>query len=62
MIDNLDKILGLVGLMVGIEIIAIAIFTVSVLYITKSCNCRNNRKYFKSHHDSGNYWLQSKQG
>jgi hypothetical protein len=32
-VDNLDKILGLVGLMVGIEVIAIAIFTVSILYI-----------------------------
>jgi len=32
-VDNLDKILGLVGLMVGIEVIAIAIFTISVLYI-----------------------------
>jgi hypothetical protein len=32
-IDNLDKILGLFGLMVGIELIAIVIFTVSILYI-----------------------------
>ena len=32
-VDNLDKILGLIGLMVGIEVIAIAIFTVSILYI-----------------------------
>lgn len=32
-VDNLDKILGLVGLMVGIEVIAIAIFTVSILYV-----------------------------
>jgi hypothetical protein len=32
-VDNLDKILGLFGLMVGIELIAIAIFTVSILYI-----------------------------
>jgi hypothetical protein len=32
-VDNLDKILGLVGLMIGIEIIAIAIFTATVLYI-----------------------------
>jgi hypothetical protein len=31
-IDNMDKILGLVGLMVGIELIAIAIFTVTILY------------------------------
>ncbi len=31
-VDNLDKILGLVGVIAGIEIIAIAIFTVSVLY------------------------------
>ena len=31
-IDNLDKIIGLVGLIVGIELIAIAIFTASVLY------------------------------
>ena len=31
-IDNLDKIIGMVGLVMGIEIIAIAIFTVSVLY------------------------------
>ena len=32
-VDNLDKILGLFGLMVGIELIAIVIFTVSILYI-----------------------------
>lgn len=31
-IDNLDKIIGLVGLMVGVEIIAAAIFTMSILY------------------------------
>jgi len=31
-IDNLDKIIGLVGLIMGIEIIAIAIFMTSVLY------------------------------
>ncbi len=31
-IDNLDKIIGLVGLIVGVELIAIAIFTASVLY------------------------------
>ena len=31
-VDNLDKIIGLVGLIVGIELIAIAIFTASVLY------------------------------
>jgi len=32
LIDNLDKIIGLVGLIMGIELIAIAIFTASVLY------------------------------
>jgi hypothetical protein len=32
-VDNMDKILGLVGLMVGIELIAIAIFTASILYL-----------------------------
>ena len=32
LIDNLDKIIGLVGLMVGVEIIAAVIFTISVLY------------------------------
>ena len=32
-VDNLDKILGLFGLMVGIELVAIVIFTVSILYI-----------------------------
>ncbi|MBZ2165308.1 hypothetical protein [Methanobacterium spitsbergense] len=32
-VDNLDKILGLFGLMIGIELIAIVIFTVSILYI-----------------------------
>lgn len=31
-IDNLDKIIGLVGLLLGIELIAIAIFTVSLAY------------------------------
>jgi hypothetical protein len=31
-IDNLDKIIGMVGLIIGIELIAIAIFTVSILY------------------------------
>jgi hypothetical protein len=31
-IDNLDKIIGLVGLIMGIELIAVAIFTVSILY------------------------------
>ena len=31
-VDNMDKILGLVGIMVGIELIAIAIFTASILY------------------------------
>lgn len=31
-IDNLDKIIGLIGLMIGIEIIAAAIFTLSILY------------------------------
>jgi hypothetical protein len=31
-VDNLDKIIGLVGLMLGVEIIAAVIFTVSVLY------------------------------
>ncbi len=32
-VDNLDKILGLVGLIMGIEIIAIAIFMTSILYL-----------------------------
>jgi len=32
-VDNLDKIVGLVGVIAGIEIIVIAIFTVSVLYL-----------------------------
>jgi hypothetical protein len=32
-IDNLDKIIGMVGLVMGIEIIAIAIFTISVIYL-----------------------------
>ena len=32
-IDNLDKIIGMVGLIMGIELIAIAIFTVSILYL-----------------------------
>jgi hypothetical protein len=32
-IDNLDKIIGLFGLMIGIEMIAIVIFTISILYI-----------------------------
>ncbi len=32
-VDNLDKILGLFGLMIGIELIAIVIFTLSILYI-----------------------------
>ncbi|MBZ2164787.1 hypothetical protein [Methanobacterium spitsbergense] len=31
-IDNLDKIIGLVGLVIGIEIIAVVIFTFSILY------------------------------
>ena len=31
-IDNLDKIIGLVGVVMGIELIAIAIFTASILY------------------------------
>ncbi|WP_048190768.1 hypothetical protein [Methanobacterium sp. SMA-27] len=31
-IDNLDKIIGLVGLIMGIELIAIAIFTLSLAY------------------------------
>ena len=31
-IDNLDKIIGLVGLIMGIELIAIAIFTASIIY------------------------------
>jgi hypothetical protein len=31
-IDNLDKIIGLVGLVVGIELIAAAIFTISIVY------------------------------
>ena len=31
-IDNLDKIIGLVGVIMGIELIAIAIFTASILY------------------------------
>jgi hypothetical protein len=32
LIDNLDKIIGLFGLMIGIEIIAAVIFSISVLY------------------------------
>jgi hypothetical protein len=32
-VNNLDKIIGLVGLIMGIEIIAIAIFISSILYI-----------------------------
>ena len=32
-IDNLDKIIGLVGLMIGIELIAIFLFTVSITYL-----------------------------
>jgi hypothetical protein len=32
-VNNLDKIIGLVGLIMGIEIIAIAIFITSILYI-----------------------------
>jgi hypothetical protein len=32
-IDNLDKIIGLVGVIIGIELIAIIIFTISVLYL-----------------------------
>lgn len=32
-IDNLDKILGLVGVIVGIEIIAAIIFTFSLIYL-----------------------------
>jgi xanthosine utilization system XapX-like protein len=31
-IDNLDKIIGMVGLMLGIELVAIFIFTVSIAY------------------------------
>jgi hypothetical protein len=31
-IDNLDKIIGMVGLIMGIELVAIAIFTASILY------------------------------
>ena len=31
-INNLDKIIGLVGLVIGIELIAAAIFTFSILY------------------------------
>ena len=31
-INNLDKIIGMIGLVMGIELIAIAIFTVSVIY------------------------------
>jgi hypothetical protein len=31
-IDNLDKIIGLVGLIMGIELIAVAIFMASILY------------------------------
>ena len=31
-IDNLDKIIGLVGLLMGIELIAIVIFTLSLAY------------------------------
>ena len=32
LIDNLDKIIGLFGLMMGVEIIAAVLFSVSVLY------------------------------
>ena len=32
LIDNLDKIIGMVGLMLGIELVAIFIFTVSIAY------------------------------
>jgi hypothetical protein len=32
LIANLDKIIGLVGLIMGMELIAIAIFTVSIAY------------------------------
>ena len=35
-VDNLDKILGLFGLMIGIELIAIVIFTISILYFRNS--------------------------
>jgi hypothetical protein len=31
-VDNLDKIIGLVGLIMGIELIAIAIFMTLILY------------------------------
>jgi hypothetical protein len=31
--DNLDKIIGLIGLIMGIKIIAIAIFITSILYL-----------------------------
>ena len=31
-IDNFDKIIGLVGVIMGIELIAILIFSVSILY------------------------------
>jgi hypothetical protein len=31
-IDNLDKIIGLVGLIMGIELIAVAILMASILY------------------------------
>lgn len=32
-IDNLDKIIGLVGLVIGIELIAAVIFTLSIVYL-----------------------------
>ncbi len=32
LIDNLDKIIGMIGLMLGIELVAIFIFTVSIAY------------------------------
>jgi hypothetical protein len=32
LIDNLDKIIGLVGLIMGMELIAIVIFTASIVY------------------------------
>ena len=32
LIANLDKIIGLVGLIMGMELIAIAIFTASIVY------------------------------
>ena len=44
--DNLDKIIGLIGLIMGIKIIAIAIFMTSILYLRNPSSCWINREYF----------------